>query len=93
MFIVFLIYYAKLVNSLLLVNFSRFKDAAGEICVVGAVGEVLCLEAEGAVLAVNCPVCAYKTAVPVAAIELNARFCCPHLQATSAVGLYALHSV
>ena len=84
---------AEFIDSLLLIYFSRLKDTAGEICVVRTVGEVLCLETESAVLAVNGTMCTYKSAVPVTAIELNTRFCGPHLQAASAIRLYAFHGV
>ena len=40
------VFYAELVDCLLCVDLTRFEDNGREVSTVGAIGEVLCLEAK-----------------------------------------------
>ena len=79
---------AELVNGLLNVDLSGFQLCAGEVCTVGRIGEVLCLEAKARVLAEGGAVLTLVTVCPVVAIELYAGFGGPTFHGAAGRGLY-----
>ena len=78
----------ELVDGLLHINFAGLQLSAGEVCTVGGVGEVLCLEAQARVLAEGGAMLALVTVSPVVAIELHTGFCGPALHGTACRGFY-----
>ena len=61
----FLFFYSELIHGSLCVYFTGVEHYRGEVSLVGAVGEVLCLEADGAALGEGCSVSTFEAAVPV----------------------------
>ena len=72
------------------VHLAGIEHYRGEVCLVGAVGDVLCLEADGAALGEGSTMSTLEAAVPVGGVHLYARLGGVALDDASAVRLYAL---
>ena len=80
----------ELIDACLRIDLPRFQQYAGEVSAVGAVGEVLALEADGASLGDGRAVNALEAVVPIAGIDLHAGFGGEDLHAAACDGIDAL---